>query len=344
MLYMTDDEDEDEDDDDDDQPPEPAKPRVRAKKRRRGAAGTQARMAVVVSHPSVTLHHHPTRRAAHGTPFVDVHATPHVLTATRVWNRNPGTPQPHVLACCCCCSDVPLHGGPTRELAIVGSAGAFQPVDWRTSLAAFLSHPGGPKLTALHLYVNGGNAWHAEGRALRLLQALAAGDITTREHGQGQCQEPGFEQAPGIQGRVESRTNSWPSGPRQQRRRRSTQRAEEPCLLSSCCSDPMARQTTWKHDSVARSHDANVLSAAPSSMAYIRDLTLALDNSATSSLLFPSPLHARGHLQRLLVACTSLRRLHLHFKHGPFGDYGLERYLKQCDAMLSTPCELRRKP
>ncbi len=64
-------------------------------------------------------------------------------------------------------------------------------------------------------------------------------------------------------------------------------------------------------------------------MANVRILIIALERSATDSLIRSPRWHKRQHLQRLLAACTSLRRLHLHFKHNPFRGDTLEYVWKK---------------
>ena len=64
-------------------------------------------------------------------------------------------------------------------------------------------------------------------------------------------------------------------------------------------------------------------------MANVIDLTIALERSATDSLILSLRGHECQHLQRLLAACTSLRRLHLHFNHNPFHGDTLEYVWKK---------------
>ncbi len=122
-----------------------------------------------------------------------------------------------------------------KSLLSLGSAGASSPsVDRRTSLAAFLRLPGGPKLTALHLHVKAGRAWHTEGQTPRLLKALVAGESTTHACSQALCQWPGSESGSKVEGRVKTaRPRASDRGQDNSTPGRGSW-ADRPYLLSSC--------------------------------------------------------------------------------------------------------------
>ena len=67
-------------------------------------------------------------------------------------------------------------------------------------------------------------------------------------------------------------------------------------------------------------------------MAHVRELTLALEPSTTAELLLAPRWRERENLQRLLAACTSLRRLHLHFQLRQTYVHTLEHLWQRCAA------------
>ena len=81
-----------------------------------------------------------------------------------------------------------------------------------------------------------------------------------------------------------------------------------------------------------RTHVPKTPSAAPSPMANVRILTLALEPSTTAELLLAPRWRERENLQRLLAACTSLRRLHLHFQLRQTYVHTLEHLWQRCAA------------
>jgi len=173
-------------------------------------------------------------------------------------------------------------------------------------LAAFLRRLGGPKLTALHLHVGASDGGRTEAPPSRLLEVLLAGESTYV------CSQGLGNDVPGLGARVERaklRAEARKTINACQHAGHSAVHACSP----SCRAGHTAQQLVWLSGDPSN-HVFNLPFAAPSPMAHVRVLTLALEPSTTAELLLAPRWRERENLQRLLAACTSLRRLHLHFQ------------------------------